>query len=388
MNETADAVIIGGGPVGSALALALQPGGWRVVLLDAHAQAQAGADRRPLALSYGSRLILERLGVWPRLAAAATPIRHIHVSQRGGFGRVALDAEEAGLPELGYVVDYSELSAQMAGAVGTAVRRLNAKASAWRPGNPAQVICEQRELTGTVNASLANSIIETPLVVVADGHGLSGADTVDYRQSAVTARVIGERPHGHRAYERFTAQGPLALLPDGGGWALVWTVSSDRATVLCDMPERQFLDALRREFGARAGEFVAVTGRMCYPLRLRRAPRDPLAHAVLIGNAAQTLHPVAGQGFNLGLRDAWELAMHARTCRESPGTRPWIEQYLARRSPDRSRITGFTHALVQLFSNNTPLLRLTRGAGLAVLGGFPPLKNLLVKHMVFGSRTV
>lgn len=375
MDENADVVIVGGGPVGSALALALQPCGWRVVLLEAHATPIL--DRRPVAIAYGSRLILERLGVWPQLAEAATPIRHIHVSQRGGFGRVALEADEAGLPALGYVVDYMALAHELSRAAGAAERRMNAQVTSWQSGNPAQVHYKQGETTLAV---------KTPLLVVADGGGLVDANAVDYQQSAVTAHVASAQPHGNRAFERFTAQGPLALLPDGRGWALVWTASCDRANALCAMPELQFLAELRQEFGARTGEFSAVSGRKSYPLQLRRAAPTPLEHAVLIGNAAQTLHPVAGQGFNLGLRDAWELAAHALACSEAPGTRPWIEQYLARRKADRSLGVGFTHALVQLFSNDAPLLRAARGAGLAALGGFPPFKNYLVKRMTFGAR--
>ena len=375
MDENADVVIAGGGPVGNALALALQPCGLRVVLLEAH--ATPNPDRRPVAVSYGGRLILERLGVWPQLSVAATPIRHIHVSQRGGFGRVALEADEAGLPELGYVVDYMALTHELSKAVGTAERRMNAQVTSWQTGNPAQVHYKQG---GT------SYVLETPLLVVADGGGLVDADVVDYQQSAVTARVVSAQSHGNRAYERFTAQGPLALLPDGDGWALVWTVSCDRANALCAMPEQQFLAELRKEFGARVGEFSSVSGRKSYPLLLRRAAQTPLQHTVLIGNAAQTLHPVAGQGFNLGLRDAWELAAHALACREVPGSRSWMDQYLARRKTDRSLGVGFTHTLVQLFSNDTPLLRTVRGAGLAALGGFPPFKNFLVKRMTFGAR--
>lgn len=375
MDENADVVIVGGGPVGSALALALRPCGWRVVLLEA--QAIPVPDRRPVAIAYGSRLILERLGAWPQLAVTATPIRHIHVSQRGGFGRVALEASEAGLPELGYVVDYMALAHELSRAAGTAERRMNALVTSWQPGSPAQVYYKQGE---------TSHALKTPLLVVADGGGLVDADVVDYQQSAVTARVISTQPHGCRAYERFTAQGPLALLPDGEGWALVWTVSCDRANALCAMSGQQFLAELRREFGARAGEFSAVSGRKSYPLQLRRAAKTLLEHTVLIGNAAQTLHPVAGQGFNLGLRDAWELAAHALDCREAPGSRSWMDQYLARRKTDRSLGVGFTHALVQLFSNDAPLLRVARGAGLAVLGGFPPFKNFLVKRMTFGAR--
>jgi 2-octaprenyl-6-methoxyphenol hydroxylase len=375
--ESADAVIIGGGPVGSALALALQLAGWRVVLLEAH--AAASSDARPLALSYGSRLILERLGVWPALEDRATPIRHIHVSQQGGFGRVGLEADEAGLPELGYVIDYSALAQALSRAAQASAAdcRIAARVESWSDGDPARVLYEMAGVRRTLAA---------PLLVVADGSGLADADSVDYGQSALTARVVSERPHNNTAYERFTAQGPLALLPDGDGWALVWTTAPARARQLCDQEPAAFLAGLQKEFGSRAGGFKSVSGRATYPLRLRRAPRAPMAHAVLIGNAAQTLHPVAGQGFNLGLRDAWELAAHAREATVATGSADWLRGYQARRQLDRGAGIGITHALVRIFSNEVPPLRIARGAGLTLLGCLPPLKNFLIRRMTFGAR--
>lgn len=388
-TATADIVIVGGGPVGSALALALRDSGLRIVLLEA--RAAGSADARPLALSYGSRLILERLGVWPALAATATPIRTIHVSQRGGFGRVSLAAAEAGFPELGYVVDYGRVAQVLAQAAATSVQCLTgARVTATHGGDPARVVHEyggeQRELTAA-------------LVVLADGGAAgtsttSAAEIIDYQQCAVTARVVSERPHNNTAYERFTAHGPLALLPDhqdqdgreGNGWALVWTTTPDHARELCAMAPENFLTELRTAFGGRVGDFSAVHGRAAYPLRRRRAWPET-DHIVLIGNAAQTLHPVAGQGFNLGLRDAWELAGQAggRTT-AALGSRDWLKAYQARRRVDRSAGIGFTHALVELFSNDLPPLRLIRGTGLALLGCIPPLKNFLIRRMTFGAR--
>jgi 2-octaprenyl-6-methoxyphenol hydroxylase len=228
--------------------------------------------------------------------------------------------------------------------------------------------------------------LATPLLVVADGSGVADADTVDYQQCAVTARVVSERPHNNTAYERFTPHGPLALLPDGEGWALVWTTTPTRAQLLCELDSKEFLAELRAEFGNRVGDFSAVSARASYPLRLRRAPRAAFDHTVLIGNAAQTLHPVAGQGFNLGLRDAWELAEHARGATVAPGSSAWLQGYHARRNSDRGGGIGITHALVQLFSNDLLPLRIARGAGLTLLGCVPPLKNFLVRRMTFGAR--
>ena len=378
-KEAADIVIVGGGPVGSALALALRDSGLRIVLLEA--RAAGSGDARPLALSYGSRLILERLGVWPALAATATPIRNIHVSQRGGFGRVGLSAAEAGFPELGYVVDYGRVAqalAQAAAATST-LCLTGARVTATHSDDPARVEYEhggeRRELTAA-------------LVALADGGaaGESAAKAIDYQQCAVTARVVSERPHNNMAFERFTTHGPLALLPDRDGWALVWTTTPEHARQLCALAPEICLTELRAAFGGRTGDFTAVSGRLAYPLQRRRA-QATADHIVLIGNAAQTLHPVAGQGFNLGLRDAWELGgqILARTA-DPLGSRAWLDAYQKHRRVDRSAGLGFTHALVELFSNDLLPLRLVRGTGLALLGCMPPLKNFLVRRMTFGAR--
>jgi len=375
MAESADIAIVGGGPVGSALALALRDSGKHTVLLEA--QAAHAADYRPLALSYGSRLILERLGVWPELETFATPIRNIHVSQHGGFGRARLDAAESGLPELGYVVDYGRLAQLMAQAASAcATCHHGARVLSWQGGDPAQL---RYECAGE------GRDIAAGLVVIADGGAAPDAASEDYRQCAVTARVVSERTHNNTAYERFTQHGPLALLPDGGGWALVWTTTPDRARDLCATDDGYFLAELQKEFGNRVGRFVETSARARHALRRRRTSSEA-AHVVFIGNAAQTLHPVAGQGFNLGLRDAWELAGHILDYATMPGSPEWLQAYRRRRNVDRSGGIGFTHGLVSLFSNDLLPLRLARGTGLALFGCMPPLKNFLARRMTFGAR--
>jgi 2-octaprenyl-6-methoxyphenol hydroxylase len=377
MPDAADVVIAGGGPVGSALALALRDGGRRVVLLEA--RSAVGGDARPLALSYGSRLILERLGVWEALAAAATPIRTIHVSQRGGFGRVELDAAETGVPELGYVVDYTRLSRALEQAVRATATlcRSGARVDAWQGGDPVRISYRQDGETHELEAAL---------LVIADGGAAADAAAADYRQSAVTARVMSERPHNGIAYERFTRDGPLALLPDGEARALVWTTTPARARNLCAADEAVFLAALQEEFGQRAGRFTAVAGRASHALYRRRASAAAEC-VVLIGNAAQTLHPVAGQGFNLGLRDAWELAEVLNdSSPASTSTAVRLADYERRRRLDRGGGIAFTHGLVTLFSNDLLPLRLLRGTGLALLGCVPPLKKFVARRMTFGAR--
>lgn len=383
MLETADIVVVGGGPVGAALALALADSGFAPVMLESRHPEVAIGDRRPLALSYGSRLILERLGAWEALAPA-TPIESIHVSQHGAFGRIALAAAEARLPALGYVVDYARLQAALAQALITRVPRaiVGARVTAIRPGHDAATV--EFTLGGAAKA------IAAKLVVVADGgalHGLASTRTIDYQQTAVVATVASELPHRHVAFERFTVGGPLALLPCGDDLALIWTANHGRAQVLSELAPSAFLRRLHDDFGDRLGAFTAVGTRSVFPLTLKCASDVALSRTTLIGNAAQTLHPVAGQGFNLGLRDAWELADEIVSARpEAIGSAQMLAAYRARRRNDRRGGIWFTDSLVRLFSNDLAPLRAGRGIALALLGCLPPARDFVVRRMIFGPH--
>jgi len=375
-----DVLIVGGGPVGAALALALRETGLSAALLEPRAR-HAQQDARPIALSHGSRLILERLGVWEALAGA-TPISRIHVSQRGGFGRLGLDAGQAQLPALGYVLDYGLLAEALARALesGSGVHRIQATAAALEHGAEEAAVRLAGGATGRVSARL---------LAVADGGALPVARLRirDYGQAAVTARVSCSVPHRNTAYERFTPDGPLALLPTGEALALVWTTTPARALQLCELTEAGFLAQLQEAFGNRLGSFTAATGRAWYPLALKVADHIAEPRTVVLGNAAQTLHPVAGQGLNLGLRDAWELAGLLRECdRAAIGGPELVRAYAARRRLDRRGGILFTDGLVRLFSNDLAPLRLARGAGLAVLGAIPPARDFVARRMIFGTR--
>lgn len=376
-----DVLIVGGGPVGAALALALRGSGLAVGSIEARV-SHPPADARPIALSYGSRLILERLGVWEELADA-TPIQRIHVSQRGGFGRVGLDAREARLPALGYVVDYGALAEALGRALeaGDGAHRVQATASALEPGTDAAVV----RFTAGSDAHRASA----RLLVVADGGALPVAQVRvhDYGQAAVTARVSCSVPHRNVAYERFTPEGPLALLPAGETVALVWTTTPAHARELCELTEARFLARLQESFGNRLGRFRTASGRASYPLALKVAAHIAEPRMVVVGNAAQTLHPVAGQGLNLGLRDAWELAALLRDCdRAQIGGPALIRAYSARRRFDRTGGIFFTDMLVRVFSNELAPLGWARGLGLAALGAFPPAREFVVRRMIFGAR--
>lgn len=385
MHDAADVVIIGGGPVGAALALALSGNGLQVMMLEARPADERVRDARPLALSYGSRLILERLGVWAALAPV-TAIERIHVSQQNGFGRVSLSAAEARLPALGYVADYAQLYAMLHSALpgrGPALRLVSgAIVSAIRDA-PDSTVVEFK--VGGVDKT-----VTAALVVAADGGALDGVAemrSVDYRQSALTARLHSELPHHNTAFERFTTDGPIALLPTGDDLALVWSAGHAQAQRLCGLETAEFVAQLERHVGKRLGALAIAGKRSLFPLALRYATQVTKKRAIMIGNAAQTLHPVAGQGFNLGLRDAWELAEVAvRYGRNGLGESEMLRAYAARRRLDRSGGIWFTDSLVRMFSNDIAPLRHARGAGLALLGCVPPLKNFVVRRMTFGAR--
>jgi 2-octaprenyl-6-methoxyphenol hydroxylase len=233
------------------------------------------------------------------------------------------------------------------------------------------------------------AMLSARLVVVADGgdiEGLAPPKATDYAQHALTARVSTVLPHKNIAYERFTKEGPLALLPFGEEMSLVWTLTPARAQALKDADTKAFLAALRLAFGGRLGGFTGVTQRACFPLTLRYAT-NAAPNVITIGNAAQTLHPVAGQGFNLGLRDAWELAQILRTISvQALNDNELLRHYRASRRLDRSATIAATHGLVRLFSNDFFPLQVARGVGLTLLGAIAPARNFLTRRMIFGTR--
>lgn len=386
MTEKTDILIIGGGPVGGSLALALRESGLGVTVLEAQPESAPAEDPRALALSYGSRQILERLEVWPRIGGA-TPIERIHVSQRGGFGVSRMSAAEAGIPALGYVADYTVLNRAVREALKAGgLNYLNRATVKAVQADPDQVTVAF-ELDGNPRQ------IDASLLVVADGGrslvGIQGFERRerDYRQTAVIANVRTELPHANVAYERFTPAGPMALLPNGAGFALVWTMAPEAAEELAGLSDGAFLARLHQHFGDRLGAFTVVERRASFPLKLKYATSVVGRRTVLIGNAAQTLHPVTGQGFNLGVRDAWELGAAIRAAAPGElGGEAMLERYRKGRRLDSRSGMLFTDSLVRLFSNADPLLELGRGLGLAALDVLPPAKHFLMGRMIYGAR--
>lgn len=385
----ADVAIAGGGLVGASLALALSQLDLRVVLIEAApygAADQPSFDDRTTALSNGSRRIFEGIGVWPLIEREATPIRRIHVSDQGRFGFARIDASEQGLDALGYVV----VNRTLGGALWRRLQeaKIELIAPAKVVGMSIQGDCQRIECD---RGELGRRVIEVKLAVAADGARSSvresagvGASIWDYGQVALTANVFTQRFHNHIAYERFTPSGPIALLPmSEGRLGLVWTLAPDLAKGVAAMSDEAFLARLQHEFGFRLGRFTRVGVRQLYPLALTRSDEHVAHRLALVGNAAQSLHPIAGQGFNLGLRDAACLAEvladgRARTLQAfDAGDGVWLEHYREWREADRSNIVRFTDGLVRAFTQPFGPIKLARNLSMLAFDLLPAAKDAL-----------
>ena len=373
-----DLIIVGAGPVGMTLALALKDSGLDILLVDARARGAARHDPRVLALSHGSRLTLERLGVWAQLRA--TPIETIHISQQGRLGRSLLSAADYGLPAMGYVVAAGDLAAALDDALAAAgIPILDHSSVAGLAAGADDVIVS---LTG-------GNPLTARLVACAEG-SIDGDDAPelverDYAQHAVICVATPVEGHAHRAWERFTPQGPLAVLPCGHDCAIVHTADPAEADALMALDDDVYRARLQAHFGDRL-HFAAVGPRARYPLKLRYRPNPVGQRTVWLGNAAQTLHPVAGQGYNLALRDVWALAQVLLRADGDPGAADTLARYADARRLDRQGTIRFTDGLVRLFSNAIPPLAHARGAGLFALDLLPPARHFVAKRMMFGAR--
>lgn len=387
-NETvqADVAICGAGPVGMALAaLMARRGvdGKRIVLVDAKALGQAISDPRSIALAWGSRMLLDDVGAWPAVAASATSIHQIHVSRRGHLGRSLMDRAEHGLDALGYVARYGDVVDALARACETAgvqvLRPARVTSLDEAPDHVLLRLDDGRQIRAQVAVQAEGGVF---------GDQPGRAQRRDYDQTAIIARVSSSGAIPHRAFERFTDEGPLALLPqdgaDGHQYALVWCVHPDRAQRLLDLGADDFLRALGDAFGERLGSFTRVSERVAFPLGLNADARFT-QRTVAIGNAAQTLHPVAGQGLNLGLRDAAVLArLLARSLDHDAGPEA-IAQFAAERERDRGAVIRITDTMARVFANKGPLQPLF-GLALAALDTVKPARMLLAELMMFGRR--
>ncbi len=391
-----DVMIIGGGLVGASLATALKSSGKRMLLVepappDCHDQPDF--DRRAIALTWSSKLVFDAIGVWRDIASRkAEPIKDIHVSDRGHPGQTRLSHRHAGTEALGYVVP--------AGVLGQALwRQLRSipGLTLCCPGSVSAINPGPDWCTVTLALPETTRQVAARLVVLADG-GQSGIANQlnckprirEYPQSAILSIVNTDRPHHGRAYERFTNEGPLALLPhstlgvhgsDQHRYAVVWTTRKENVSDRLGLGDAGFTDQLQKTFGDRAGRFSSPCQRNVYPLKRLRLRQPSGRRSVIIGNAAHTVHPVAGQGFNLGLRDAAILAEAIHSCPlDELGSPGMLQEYVTSRTRDTRMVDCFTHGLITLFTHRSTAACLARNLGLAVIGNLPPAKRFLLKR--------
>lgn len=389
MQTLSHPVVIGGGPVGLVLALSLQQSGVPVTVLEAQFAGAMYGDGRALALSFGTRQVLEQLGVWPLLETAVTAIEKIHVSQQKGFGRTVLKAQEHALPALGYVVSYGALMQALDARIQQSPTGIEIQYFAPVTGldvNAVAADIQYQQADGVVQQ------LSTPLAVIADGgrslEAIPGLvrETKHYGHDALVGLVQSEQPHHNIAYERFTPRGPMALLPNGKQFSLVWTGEQSYIDEMAALDDAAFLEALHAAFGDRVGKFLHIGKRFKFPLKLSKLGQTFAAHCVVIGNAAQTMHPVAGQGFNVGIRDAVALAKNVSSTQASEwGAAHRLTEYHHSRQRDTGRGLQFTDFLVNVFTNDMVGVGLLRGAGLGALSMLPMARRFLVNKMSYGS---
>lgn len=380
MKQPYDIIIIGAGMAGASLAIALSGHGLRIALVEAAAldtDTVPNYDDRGIALAWGSQRILHALGSWEHMQPNATAIRHIHISEQGGFGISHLSASEENVPALGYVITARHLGA----ALLQELRNLS----------DVELIAPQKVQWVNIEDELAsigvqNQTLQTRLLIAADGGNSFIRQQLcfkvkrkPYGQSAITANLTPGKPHQNVAYERFTRNGPMALLPmDEQRCALVWTVSDASVGKILSLSDDDFLTQVQQQFGWRLGRFQRVGKRSSYPLNQMYAADTITPRAVIIGNAAHTLHPVAGQGFNLGIRDVATLAeviLDGVSAGEDPGSLELLQRYQQWRKKDQAQVVRTTDMLVRGFSNNITPLKLARNAGILALEGLPSLRH-------------
>ncbi len=395
MKTDYDILIVGGGMVGATMAYALSPLPLRIGVIEAvpfKSDSQPSYDDRAIALAYGSAKIFESMGLWDLLDDKVSPIKRIHVSDRGHFGVARIDSTEEKVDALGYVVENRVVGAVLADALP---RLENVELIC--PATVTQVELDSERANLTIEQEGKQQQLASKLVIAADGGNSVVRKLLeiptrswDYGQTALIANVSSERYHQGVAYERFTDSGPVALLPnsyaateDPNRCSLVWTVRSGDQDRVLSLNDKEFLSELQQRFGYRLGELKKVGRRNAYPLKLVRAKQQVKPRLALIGNAAHTLHPIAGQGFNLGLRDVAVLAdvvADAVANGQDLGATEVMQRYADWRNWDHRKVIGFTDSLARLFSNPLATVALARNIGLFGVDVLPPLKRLLTRQ--------
>jgi 2-octaprenyl-6-methoxyphenol hydroxylase len=384
-----DIVIAGGGMIGTSLALALAPLGLRVAVVEAIARKdkqQPSFDDRSTALSRSTQRMFEAMGLWEEVVAASTPISSIHVSDKGRFGFSHIDAEEQGVEALGYVVINRVL-----GEVLQSRLESTSGVEVFCPARIDGIELGPDQATAMLKSDGSDQTLSCRLLVAADGAnsavremmGIS-ATKREYGQRAVIGNLLPEKPVDNRAFERFTPQGPLAMLPVADGRAgFVWSVSEHDAERVLALDDEAFLAEIQEEFGYRLGKFSRVGKRAAYPLILSKALRLTATRSVLIGNSAHGLHPVSAQGFNLGMRDVAALCdCIADTHKKGsdPGDAVVLDRYAEWRRSDQKKLVHFTDNLVRLFGSTRPGLRTLRNIGMIGFDLIPGVRRAFAKH--------
>lgn len=391
MKETAyDVVIVGGGMVGASLACALGKTDLRIAVIEAVALGDPGQpsyDDRTIALAYSSRRIFEGIGVWDSIAErSANPIEHIHISDKGRFGFTRLHAADMGIEALGYVAETRALGAALYHAMNEF-----SNVTLVCPARVVDARIEDERALLSVECDGKVEMISTRLAVAADGGdsplrravGIK-ANRHEYEQTAIVANVTPGYDHDNTAYERFTKTGPLALLPmPGRRCAVVWSTTRDNVDTVMGWSDEEYLAQLQTRFGDRLGQFERVGKRVAYPLALTRVKDSVSERIALIGNAAHTVHPVAGQGFNLGLRDVATLAqviVDAYRDGKDFGSLDVLLPYAKWRQRDNQRVAVFTDGLIRIFANDFLPLAVARNAGLAFVDLFPSIRRAFIRR--------
>ncbi|OOG37748.1 2-octaprenyl-6-methoxyphenyl hydroxylase [Rhodanobacter sp. C05] len=384
MNEPG-VLIIGGGLVGASLAIALDAAGVATTLVETaapRADAQPSYDERNLALARATVNGLDAIGVWRHAAARATPIRHIHVSRAGEFGSARIDADRHGVDALGWTLPARELGAALLQRLDECTRltrlapatlsALQPLADGWRAQISTADGVRSIDTRLLVGADGTNSFVRAQLGIDAERH--------DYRQTLFVCTVTPEREHANRAYERFADDGPIALLPLAERrCGLVLTVAADETDAVAALDDAGFIELAQRRFGWRLGRLTRPGRRHPYPIHRVAAAQLTGPRAVLVGNAAQTVHPIGAQGFNLGLRDALTLAELVAAAPD-PGAVDLLERYAARRAPDRGGTMAMSHGLVRLACLPQPMLAPLRSLALLACDRVPPLQRALARR--------
>jgi len=388
MQHDYDILIAGGGLAGNCLALALKDSGLRVAVVEANTRQQlhdSPAGDRALALAAGTVTKLDELGLWQGVSHEAMAIKHIHVSDQGHFGKVRLSAEKEQVAALGYVITARTIETHLAELVEQAgIEQIC-------PARVVGLMAGSEQVNVSLKQGQESVIATAKLLVGADGGNSSVRNLLeipqqrtDYDQTALVTTVKSSLPNNNTAYERFTSSGPLALLPiDANHSAVVWTRTNDDAEALMSGSETDFLVALQECFGYKLGEFSLTAPRRAFPLSLIRAGQMLAERTVIIGNAAHQLHPVAGQGFNLGLRDVVQLAemlVEQHKNGQDIGAPEFLKAFAKVRQQDHDRTIAFTDNVVRIFSNDWLALAAVRNIGLGVLDQLPAAKSLLAKY--------